>query len=150
MAVGDYALAGGSGALSGAGTGAAIGTAVGPGVLVQRSGPGSALSSVVVSGYWDNHKPISKPKNNATTSSLRQTRRGKNLAAKQRSVERRSIAQNKEASARAAKEGRDLDPPRVGGSQFALIQSMAVGSGSPFDSFIQRTYGRSQTSDPTV
>jgi len=147
MAVGDYALAGGSGALSGAGTGAAIGsvipgvgTAIGAGVGALIGGGLGLLGQSQADKQAEEQKRLQQ----------KQTRRGKNLAAKQRSVERRSIAQNKEAAARAAKEGRDLDPPRVGGSQFALIQSMAVGSGSPFDSFIQRTYGRSQTSDPTV
>ena len=148
MAVADYALAGGSGALSGAGTGAAIGTAIG-GPL--GTGIGAGVGALIGGGLGLlGQSQADKQAEEQRKLALKQTRRSKNLAAKQRSVERRSIAQNKEASARAAKEGRDLDPPRVGGSQFALIQSMAVGSGSPFDTFIQRTYGRPQTSDPTV
>ncbi len=147
MAVGDYALAGGSGALSGAGTGAAIGSAI-PGV---GTAIGAGVGALIGGGLGLlGQSQADKQAEEQRKLALKQTRRSKNLAAKQRSVERRSIAQNKEASARAAKEGRDLDPPRVGGSQFALIQSMAVGSGSPFDTFIQRTYGRPQTSDPTV
>ena len=147
MAVGDYALAGGSGALSGAGTGAAIGSAI-PGV---GTAIGAGVGALIGGGLGLlGQSQADKQAEEQRKLALKQTRRSKNLAAKQRSVERRSIAQNKEASARAAKEGRDLDPPRVGGSQFALIQSMAVGSGSPFDTLIQRTYGRPQTSDPTV
>tara|TARA_Y100000593_G_C4321500_1_gene344044 strand:- start:6234 stop:6680 length:447 start_codon:yes stop_codon:yes gene_type:complete len=148
MAVADYALAGGSGALGGAGTGAAIGSAIG-GPL--GTGIGAGVGALIGGGLGLlGQSQADKQAEEQKRLVQKQTRRAKNLAAKQRSVERRSIAQNKEASARALKEGRDIQPPTIGGQQFALIQSMAVGSGSPFDSFIQRTYGRPQTSDPTV
>jgi|TARA_R110002012_G_scaffold73556_3_gene187374 phage tail tape-measure protein len=139
MAVADYALAGGSGALSGAATGAAFGPA------------GIAVGAVVggALGLFGQSQ-ADKQAEEQRRLQQKQARRQKNLAAKQRSVDRRAVAQSKEAASRAAKEGRDIQPPILGGQSFALIQSMSLGSGSPFDSFIQRTYGRPQTSDPQV
>jgi uncharacterized protein HemX len=140
MAVADYALAGGSGALSGAATGAAFGPA------------GIAVGAVVggALGLFGQSQ-ADKQAEEQRRLLQKQARRRKNLSAKQRSVERRSAAQTREATSRAAKEGASAAPPSVAtGNQFALIQSMSVGSGSPFDAFIQRTYGRSQTSDPVA
>lgn len=139
MAAADYALAGGSGALSGAAAGAAFGPV------------GAAVGGIVGAGLGlFGQSQEDKAAREQRILQRKQRRRQKNLAAKQQSVERRAAAQQRDAASRAAKEQRRIDPPIIGGTEFALVQSMSVGSGSPFDSYIQRTYGRPQTSDPMV
>jgi phage tail tape-measure protein len=143
MAAEDYVLATGGGALSGAATGAAVGTALGGPVL------GTAAGAVVggVLGYFGQKQADDQAKE-AEKLARQQARRQKNLAAKQRSVERRAAAQERESIARAAKTSGTLPPPSVAtGTEFALVQSMALGTGSPFDSYIMKTYGRPQASE---
>lgn len=141
MAAEDYVLAGGSGALSGAGTGAAIGTAVGGPV---GTAVGAGLGAAIGAGLGLlGQSQADKQAKEAEKLARQQARRQKNLAAKQRSVERRAAAQERESIARAAKTSGTLPPPSVAtGTEFALVQSMAVGTGSPFDQYIMRTYGR--------
>jgi phage tail tape-measure protein len=140
MAAADYALAGGSGALSGAAAGASVGGPI-----------GAAVGGLIGAGLGlFGQSQEDKAAREQRILQRKQRRRQKNLAAKQQSVERRAAAQQRDAASRAAKEQRRIDPPIIGGTEFALVQSMSVGSGSPFDSYIQRTYGRPQTSDPMV
>ena len=146
MATEDYVLASGSGALSGAGTGAAIGTAIAPGIgTAIGAGLGAAAGGVL--GFFG-QKQADRQAKEAARLARQQRRRQKNLAAKQRSVERRSAAQERESVARSAKTSGTLPPPKVAtGTEFALVQSMALGTGSPFDSYIMKTYGRPQASE---
>jgi len=140
MATEDYALAIGGGALSGAGTGASIGKFAG----VKGAAAGAVLGAVAggVLGFFG-QKQADDQASEAEKLARQQARRQKNLAAKQRSVERRAASQERESIARAAKTSGTLPPPSVStGTEFALVQSMAVGTGSPFDSYIMKTYGR--------
>jgi hypothetical protein len=132
MATEDYVLAGGSGALSGAATGSAFGV------------PGAIIGGVIGAGLGIfGQKQAEDQASEAEKLARQQARRQKNLAAKQRSVERRAASQERESIARAAKTSGTLPPPSVStGTEFALVQSMAIGTGSPFDSYIMKTYGR--------
>ncbi len=143
MAAEDTALATGSGALSGAATGAAVGTALGGPVL------GTAAGAVVggVLGYFGQKQADDQAKE-AEKLARQQARRQKNLAAKQMIPLYHLITCNRESIARAAKTSGTLPPPSVAtGTEFALVQSMALGTGSPFDSYIMKTYGRPQASE---
>ena len=138
MATEDYALATGSGALSGAATGAAVGTALGGPLL------GTAAGAVVggVLGYFGQSQ-ADRQAEEADKLARKQARRQKNLAAKARSVERRSAAQETETVARQFKDTGTLAPPTTPtGTEYALISNISIGTGSPFDGYIMRTYGR--------
>ena len=134
MAVEDYALSMGSGALSGAATGAAFGPwgAVAGGVI------GAGLGFLGASQAEDQASEAEKL-------ARRQRNREKKLRAKQRSVERRALAQQTGAAARGAKDDMTIPSPRVSTADIAMQQSMAIGTGSPFDTYILRTYGQPQS-----
>ena len=142
MATEDYALATGSGALSGAGTGAAIGTAIAPGIGSAIGAVGGALIGGAL-GFFGQSK-ADKQAEEAAKLARKQRRREKNLRAKQSSVERRALAQKTETSSRGAKSDMTIPSPSVSTSDLALTQAMAVGTGSPFDTYIIRTYGQPQ------
>ena len=147
MATSDYPLAIGRGALGGAGTGAAIGSVGGPVGTAIGAGVGALVGGIL---GFKGQKQEDKFAEQQRKLLAKQAKRQKDLAAKQASVERRAVSQATEASNRAAKEDAAQPPPRVSTTEFALVQSMSTGTGSPFDSYIQRTYGRPQSSDPTV
>ena len=148
MAAEDYVIAGGTGALGGAGTGAAIGSAIAPGIgTAIGAGLGAVAGGVL--GIMGQSQ-AAKQEDEQKRLLKRQQARARKLAAKQRSVERRALAQQKEAASRSVKEGMTIPSPKVSTNEITLLQSMSVGTGSPFDSYIQKTYGRPQTSDPTV
>jgi phage tail tape-measure protein len=133
MATEDYALATGSGALSGAAAGAAF-------------GPWGAAGGALIGGAlgYFGQSQADKQEEEAAKLARKQRRREKNLRAKQSSVERRALAQKTETSSRGAKSDMTIPSPSVSTSDLALTQAMAVGTGSPFDTYIIRTYGQPQ------
>jgi len=135
MAVEDYAIAGGGGALSGAATGFAVG------------GPVGAVVGGVVGGALGLLGQRSQDKQQEKQEALlrKQRRRRQNLTAKGKSIERRAASQTRERVARAAKEGSSALPPSVDATDVALVQSMSIGSGSPFDTYMAGTYGQGTT-----
>tara|TARA_R110002051_G_scaffold323434_1_gene417024 strand:- start:512 stop:925 length:414 start_codon:yes stop_codon:yes gene_type:complete len=133
MATEDYAIAMGSGALSGA----AAGSFAGPW--------GAAVGGVIGAGLgFFGASQAEDQEAEAKRLARRQRRKQKNLRAKQRSVERRALAQETEASSRGAKSDMTIPSPKVSTAEIALQQSMAIGTGSPFDTYIIRTYGQPQ------
>jgi len=143
MATEDYVVATGGGALAGAGAGAGVGAAVGGPV---GAGIGAGIGAVA-GGIFGLMGQSQAEKQEAEQRRLarKQRRREKNLRAKQRSVEKRSLAQQRSGSARSAKDDSTIPAPRVSTSDVALQQSMAVGTGSPFDTYIIQTYGQPQS-----
>jgi hypothetical protein len=136
MAVGDYVLSGLGGAASGAATGAAGGV------------PGAIVGGVVGAGMaLFGQAQADKQEKEAEKLLAKQRRRQKDLTAKSRSIERRALAQQTEAGARGVKEGMTIPSPKVSSDDVTLLASMAAGTGSPFDNYILRTYGRPQSSD---
>ena len=133
MAVEDYALSMGSSALGGAATGAKFGPwgAVAGGVI----GAGLGFLSA---------KQADKQEDEAKKLADLQIKRQKKLRAEQRSVERRALAQQTGAAARGAKDDMTIPFPRVSTADIAMQQSMAIGTGSPFDTYILRAYGQPQ------
>ena len=134
MAVEDYALSVGSSALSGAAMGSAI-----------LPGWGTAAGAVIGAGLgFLGASQADKQEDEAKKLADLQIKRQKKLRAEQRSVERRALAQQTGAAARGAKDDMTIPSPRVSTADIAMQQSMAIGTGSPFDTYILRAYGQPQ------
>lgn len=133
MAVEDYALSMGSSALSGAAMGSAFGV------------PGAVVGGVIGAGLgFLGASQADKQEDEAKKLADLQIKRQKKLRAEQRSVERRALAQQTGAAARGAKDDMTIPFPRVSTADIAMQQSMAIGTGSPFDTYILRAYGQPQ------
>jgi len=114
---------------------AAAGAALGPWGALGGAAVGLGLGIAQANTQEDAEKE-------AKRLAKKQKERERKALVAQEVAERRGDAQATEQRNRAIKEGRDPRGPRIVGDDQVLAMSMSAGPGTPYDQYLNQTYGK--------